>query len=502
MSLEKKLQSEFEWLNKLPKDLTISSLPIFAGSVIEDVLLPINRRLPIEAINLSLMAKLTQVLNFKRVRVSLSPEETPLVNYYGIMFLDSGAGKDKVIGDIDKLLLSPFYRDFANKAEGYVETEKKRIEKEAEDKFGGASKSRLRQYIEDNAPRFLVTEGSNGTLEGWLSMREAFDYAGFGGTFFQNSEFNDFILKDDASRAEFLTFLKEVYEGDTKAKIIKKDKTTKPVNQIPHSMLVHSPLSGLFDNKGHKKLLSFMNTGLARRAFVSYPELVKIDYSDLDLDKIGPMRAKQKREAYKAAEQHEKHVQKILDRLILNQIVKVSDGALSLYYKYQLFCEFRASKLDRMKQEGIKAELSGRFWKALKLAAVIAVFDHPDDLKVTAEDLVFAIIQAETYGNSVNKIYTITAPDEIKQVYNFIKNQPSWVTRIEIIDQNFVNKNKFKRWFDNSLPLIEEMGMNEGYELKWEQYGKGGRRYRLDLLPFDKIDITKITEQALNNVYT
>ena len=265
-----------------------------------DYLCKLNPYTPKEALLLASIVKIAQVGGINRVQVKSSmidnPEGVTPANVYGITFLDSGAGKDKPLRDIDKNIISNIRKDFYERAEKYRDRQRNYIENEANSKFGDKRTADKMKYIKDHSPRFLPFEISDATLEGFIATREAYKDAGFGSTFIKISEFGDYITSSNDHRIEFLSMVSEVFDyGDSNPKAIKGERESEPVYDVPSSAIMHTSPSSLLEGKNRDKLFTFLNRGLARRSFVCYP--AKIQIQNINPESIREENVKNKNDA-------------------------------------------------------------------------------------------------------------------------------------------------------------------------------------------------------------
>ena len=268
-------------------NLELGKLPKKYQAILTDYLIPKVDDVPLETLVIDLNAKIAQMLAINRVKVESSLIETgdksTFPNFYGIIFLPSGEGKDKPIQIINKNLMKNINIDFYERSKYYLENAKKEIEEKAEELYPD-SKIKRQEYKAENRPYGLTKEIKTGTAEGLESARKAFQKAGFGGTFFKNGEFADYIIATDKSSIDFLSLINEIYDfGDSDPKIIKSEKDTAPILDVPSNMLVHSSISGLVEGKGRERLLDFLNRGNARRSFLAYPILEQFNVEDFSL---------------------------------------------------------------------------------------------------------------------------------------------------------------------------------------------------------------------------
>lgn len=457
-------------MTELNKDF----LPPKIAYILENYLERLFDTTPPAALLLDLLIKIGQIGVFKRLHVRYHETET-IVNIYGLLFLRSGEGKDKPLNEIDKNFMKAYHYEFNKCQAEYIEDKTKKITKEAQDKFLGAKASR-ENYIEAHKPRMLVKEMSDATLEGFLALREAYSEVNFGGTFIKISEFGDYISSDNNSRREFISIVTETFDtGDNKAKVIKMQKDYKSIEGIPGNVIFHTSLAGLISGKSHYKLLEFLNRGLGRRAFIVCPS---------PISEIPEKTFEEREEEIKKLRSELSYIQGLFDEFTrkhkFNSLYIFSKKADEKLYEYKKVNMKNAAKINKNKEEAIIAEIKNRHWKVVKLAGLIAAFEHPTEYEVNEEDLGYAIYIADYYGEHFLSFFEKRELEPERKLYEYLKeNQGVWLSKSELREQNFVWHNRFKGWLIESLEEIEVIAEDNGYELQLKDKNTNRTKYRI-----------------------
>jgi hypothetical protein len=163
---------------------------------------------------------------------------------------------------------------------------------------------------------------------------------------------------------------------------------------------------------------------------------------------------------------------------------------------YDIDCKQKAFKEtdDDVDNEGLRAEMSNRYWKALKLAGIIASFEHPKEKYVTKEDLICAMYIAELSGNYLAKFYSAKPTSDSEKILNLmIKNKGKWLGRTDF----YILKNyrTFKMWFDDNFPMAEDLAEEKGFYVESRKSHRGWNEYRL----MEKSTI--ITKKVIEDMY-
>jgi hypothetical protein len=427
------------------------------AALVESNLLPIFDDVPASLALLSTLTKLSQLAIFKRVR-SKYYETSTFSNMYALVFYKSGGGKDKIPKFIEKKYMGSYYQQF-----NFFETEykNKRFEKvmeQANQKFK-ASKANKEAYIERHEPRQLLTEYSNATLEGFTAQREAYADAGFGGTSLKISEFGDYITSPNQSRLEFLSALTDCYDdGDSLPKITKGERRYLPVKGVPSVVQMHTSLSGLLEGPVNLKLMTLLNRGLARRTFICYPEVPKF------VEASREERFYKLEEAAKIEEEFKTLFNKYISGVRLNDEFTATKQVNDLIFDYIQLNRKQASKLDPYTQEALVAEQYNRHWKAIKLAGIIASFEHPTIKRIEINDMLSAIYIADLFAKHFIRFFSEkprSAEETLLRYFQKDNNINRQIPTMEIRNLKLVPERNFKWWMDNSaVPYIQDMTGN------------------------------------------
>lgn len=480
--MEEQLTQDFSYLEDLSYGIILDNLPSFEKSILSDFLIPLTVTVgvPVDTLLIELNAKLAQYVSLDRLSVRMNNGTVTPANYYGMLFMRSGAGKDKPLVLMDQYLTPAFLKEFIEKRKSYKEKKTAMVRDEAYEKYSSA-KAERDKYIESKGPRVLNEEVGSGSIEGLMSAREAFSEAGFGGTFFQTSELGRFITSKSNNSLDFLTFITDIFDfGNHKVKVIKGEKEIHPVKGVPSNMLLFSPLSGIVSGHGRDLLLDFLNQGLARRSFVSYPILTKPELLNTDIQTAYELVMSAEGKAVrKVVPKIYDHIRKVLKVIKTSKIIELSPKAQLLLFKYEYYNKLRASKLNIYEAEGLIADVSNRQWKVMKLAAISAVFNHPDLFVIDEKDIQSAIYQAEIFGNQLSSFYQVKEGLDSDKLFNYLLHKNDWVSTMEIRSLNWVSKNKFTSWFNETIKEVEDIASINGMSLDVERHGVRGFKYRL-----------------------
>lgn len=421
---------------------------------------------------LAMNAKLAQAASLDRLRVKSSRSETP-ANYYSLLFMPSGGGKDYPIKYIDSEFMGPFDTRFKATAAHYFEERNKQVSEEAEEKNSAAGKD---QYTVQHGARFLVPSIKNATPEGFYDYRLELQRAAFGGSFVQISEFADYITAGDSSgKGSLLSDILDVWDdGNSLSKAIKGDKIQISVEGVPNSALLHTSLAGL-EGRNKSKLMTFLDRGGARRFFVGYiPEPFGLVSSLEEAVKL----SRGHRSDYSI---HRRTLNAMLNAVSRNSTICLdaeAEAALDVYGGINMM---RVSRMNPRTQGGLIANIRSLERKVFKLAGVIAAFTHPEVWEVNIADIYTAMVQAELGHLHIGKFYEGESNDVFVKVLNYLKKQKEHVSLTEIRTETNLKRFEYDE-LRSSLDDFHDYARLQGFYIEIEPHGTNGKKLKLSNL--------------------
>lgn len=205
---------------------------------------------------------------------------------------------------------------------------------------------------------------------------------------------------------DVLTTFLELYDvGAIKQKLVKNTAENIRSEEIhgrtPTNMLLFGTPSKLLNGgKTEEELFSMLEMGYARRCFFGYSRSSN-KVTNLSAEQVFNMLTDKSSNA--TLQDMASHLEMLAEATNANRKLTISKDVSLLLIEYRIDCEKRAAMLPEH-DEIKKAEISHRYFKALKLAGAYAFMD--DSFEVTEDHLYNAIKLAEESGEAFNQLLT------------------------------------------------------------------------------------------------
>lgn len=457
-------------------------LPSKAKVAVIDCIKKSMPEVPVEAVTLAFYSKVAEVMSIDKVRVTSQVHikdgwHGVFPNLYGLIFMGSGIGKDRMISMMNKNFLLKIKSDYNTRYTTRMERYMENVQNEADEKYPG-SKRLQADYKRSKELHAPILETSRGTPQAILSYRNSLSEVGIGGLYFHHSEFADYFMSRDENNKLFLDIVKEAYEGDTGAVILKSEKTAKATYNVPMNMLVHTSNYGFAsDGATRDKLYSFFNRGYARRAFIC---VAQRDDNAIVYDTI-----EEEMQANKEVEETVKEVAADFWELYEANVggkgytYKLSDESDRLLFAYKKKIRMRREE-NPFAQEHVLTELESRHWKALKLACLISAYEEPDNREIGVDYMKAAIQLVEHYGGNFLKFFEEAQKEDHEKLFDyFYKKLGRFVKTTDIKKAGFVGKNRFSYWFNENIDLLHQYLAGGEYAIESKDLQPTGKAYRM-----------------------
>lgn len=330
------------------------------------------------------------------------------VNMYALNLSTSGSGKGFSTNIIENSVINQFRARFLEETFPILAEQNlpKLAVKRANRKSTDPDDELVRVVKEFESLGTLVFSFDSGTPAAVKQMRHKLLMADAGSVNLQIDEIGSNLV----GNVDVLNTFLELYDvGMIKQKLIKNTndntRSEEIIGRTPTNMLLFgTPAKLLNGSKTEEELYSMLETGYARRCFFGYsrasnkvqnqtPEQVYTQLTDKGSNKY--------------LDDLSDQLQNLADIVNVNKRLMMSKETSLVLIEYRLKCE-READLYPEHEEIKKAEISHRYFKALKLAGAYAFVD--DSPELTTEHLYQAIKLAEESGDAFNKLLTRDRP--------------------------------------------------------------------------------------------
>lgn len=430
-------------------------------------------------------AKLTYMLSLGGAKFRQYTNGNDIIlSYYGINFLPSGWGKDRVPNLINQNLIN-FTQDYMERVikdykEEYEQQEEYKI-RQLDKKQQKQAEFELQQKI--NNFRYLNTEIHDATVLGLYADAEIISRIGKGSLFLRIEELGDYIdgiTTGNKQKKELFEKLKEISDGRFTATTISSDNKRRTLNNIPVSALLYSDFENFKTTRNREYLNKMLRTGISRRSFIFMEEIKPVNQA---------IPSHEKQRALTEAQQLSEEIRNIFNNIQPNSYL-MSEEAHARIDKYKNECIDKYNEEVAQKNITIQGlDIKESWWKILKLGVVYHILNEPHNILIRASDIEEAI---DFYSNICNsfKILKDTHADSAaeKMIKYIIETDKSTIKMGDLRSQKFVGDVQFKKWFDEVIEDAQEkLRAEHSIELTVE-----GKRLTKKQLPKKGVDTLEL----------
>lgn len=232
--------------------------------------------------------------------------------------------------------------------------------------------------------------------------------------------------------AEVLTTFLELYDkGRIKTKLVKSTSENNRFEEIrgatPTNLMMFGTPSKLFDGAATEQMLyQMLDSGYARRCFFGYLRGAKKNLN-LTAEQVFEMTTANASSTF--LDDFSERLENLADIINVNKRLRMDRDTSILLIEYKLACEKKASTFAEH-EEMRKAELSHRYFKALKLAGAYAFIDN--SMELTQAHLYNAIKLTEESGRAFEQMLTRDRP--YVKLAKYIANIRKEVTQADLVE--------------------------------------------------------------------
>ena len=331
-----------------------------------------------------IFVKLAQMFCGKRIKYD-EAGKTKYPNWFAMIFLQSGGGKDRLFDDLDKYVFKGYHRWFEN------EVNKWKITKEL------------------NA--VIIDELEDATTEGLYVLGQSFSEFNFGSIFIKMSELGFYIKNATKQQVRFLNSFCQLYDCKIPAKIIKSEKFEKSIENIPINVLAYSDFT-MFINDIKYDFERMLIGGLCRRFNFSFQRPEKLICTKFSDD--------EERQYYADLTNYGRELFEIFDKIPIGVKYKLTPSAKNLLNNYKTEITNLHNEIENELQ---KREIKSRELKALKLSCLLACINHPTEFEINDLDMEQAIENIKFLSNDLEKFikFRPRTNDKYEKLYLYLK---------------------------------------------------------------------------------
>ena len=326
------------------------------------------------------------------------------VNMYALNLSTSGSGKGFSTNIMENHVINQFRGRFLEETFPVLAEQNlpKLSLKRANRKSTDPDEELVRVQKEFEGLGSLVFSFDSGTPAAVKQMRHKLLMADAGSVNLQIDEIGSNLI----GNVDVLNTFLELFDmGVIKQKLIKNTsentRNEEIVGRTPTNMLLFgTPAKLLNGSKTEEELYSMLETGYARRCFFGYSRASNKTINQTP-EEVYDQLTNQDSNLY--LDEISDKLEGLADIINVNRRLIMSKETSLILIEYRLKCE-KEAELYPEHEEIKKAEISHRYFKALKLAGAYAFIE--DSVELTADHLYQAIKLAEESGEAFNKLLT------------------------------------------------------------------------------------------------
>lgn len=373
---------------------------------------------------------LSKVASMMRCTIKTHDRGNIPINMYAINLASSGHGKGHSTNIIEEQVLNQFKEQFLENTFPLVSEINlaKLATKRALKKGTDENDELVAVQREFTALGPMLFAFDSGTTPALKQMRHKLLMAGAGSMNLEIDEIGSNLL----SAADVLDAYLELFDvGKIKQKLVKNTSENLRNEEIdgktPTNMMLFGTPAKLFNGgKVEEEYFSFLETGYARRCLFGFCKTAG-KKTELTPDQIYDMLTDNSSEATLVAISD--RLGELADVVHFERVLNMSKDVSLLLIEYKMRCEELANKLPEH-EEIKKAEISHRYFKALKLAGAYAFIEGYHE--VTEDCLYSAIKLVEESGKAFTNM--LSRARNYEKLANYLADVGREVTHVDLIE--------------------------------------------------------------------
>lgn len=402
--------------------------------------------IPAKIILNTLLVKVIQMFTSKRITFDESGK-IKIPNWFSLVFLPSGGGKDRLVDDLDMFVFSKYHEWYKNEADKLYEQQLEELKLNKE-----KTKSiKLQKVIE---------ELQNATPEGLYKLAELIKNSSFGSIFIKMSEFGLYIKNAGKQDQKFLSNFCQLYDCKVQGKIIKSEGFIEIIQNIPINVLAYSD-SDVFKTDIWSYFKILLDSGLCRRFQVSFqPPIDSVFFERSD---------EEERNLYQILSAYGDELFEIFEKVQNKSCYRLLPKAKEIFNEY---CKWNNTMYNEEPIPLCKAEIKSRCQKIIKLSCIFACINHPEELVINEFDIYQAKFLIEHLSTDFKRFYFYRPQinDKYQKAYDFLKRTMgrgyTKTTLISIFQKECgFTREKLRKNFENEIcPIIQEIANADGFD--------------------------------------
>lgn len=372
----------------------------------------------------------SKIASMMRTYVQIADDQLIPVNMYGINLAPSGSGKGHSIHIMEEEVISGFRKRFLEETfplqadQRLKQIAVRRANRDGEDPEEVLTRTRL-EFEEQGVLLFSFDSGTSAAIK---QMRTKLLMAGAGS---MNLEMDE-IGSNLTGNVEVLNNYLELFDtGKIKQKLIKNTRDNVRSEDLfgstPTNMLLFGTPTKLLDgSRTEDEFIAMQETGYGRRCFFGFSRTRQAQQHQTPQDMYN-IYHDPKSSLYLS--QLNDRFRQLADPTAFNQKLKMRQDTLLKLYAYRIACQDQADSMSEF-EETRKSEISHRYFKVAKLAAVYAYIERAT--YIGDDHLDQAIAMAETSGEAFNQILNRDRP--FVKLANYICTIGKELTQPDLIE--------------------------------------------------------------------
>ena len=441
-------------------------MPKIVSNIVYDFVKPLYSDNSTSTILVTSLALLSHAIGHKRISFDEFSNNTNVKQqcFYGINFMVSGGGKDKLINDLNNNIFEKINTYVQTKANKYIEEFNENVKEEAK---AIKNYNERQSFIKENLMRNVEFVLCNATPEGFYEDNKTILLLDTGSMLCLITELALFLHENDDRKKQLINMLYNAYDGNITTKSIKGENRDRNLTGANVCVLLCSDPSLMLDN-GVKSYFDYLlKTGMIRRSFISFQEK-----SNLTVGTDAEKEYLKQKTTYSNTSIKEALFKIFLD-IPTKAIYKLSKEVfIKTFYPYQQYISQLHNKVE---DSNAQREIKSRILKSLKLATLFASLNHPKDLYIYDEDFEQAISITEFLSVDFYKfqLYINTSKkDCYDKVFAFLQNNlGEKFTKTNLVNDHYSDfgfqREHFRdsKRFEEVFKIVDEIATNKGYKL-------------------------------------